>query len=186
MSASLAFGSPIEELIGDEVVKFPRLSMRETSTIQDAIRANRVQAARAAANEQGERMSANDRAGFVMQASVLPVTDTDIWNYLGTRPGIESALKASLVKGGKQDSEAVSIIDNIDLFNATSLARMVVGAITFTPSDKVGKPEERDWATERVLIRELCPNLGAPEELTRPQYEQALEIAKARKKAKQG
>jgi hypothetical protein len=185
MSASLAFGSPVEQLVGDELVRFPKLNMRELAVLMDAITANRVAKARAAAVEQGNQMTGPEKAGFIAQAAVQPVTDQNIYEYLGTRPGIDSALKTSLGKAGKQEAEAVAIIDQLDYFSASALARVLAGAISFAPSDKIGKPEERDWSTERLLVREFCPNLGPPEELTREQYEQSLEIAKMRHQAKQ-
>ncbi len=158
--------------------------MRESGTLQDTIRANRVAAAKQAAIEV-EKMAPADRAAFILQSSVQPVTDQDLYADLGRHNSARSALAASLSKGGKTKDDVDRVLDQLDLPTASDLARQVVGMIVTVPNEKVGKPESRDWVTERLTITEFVPNVGDPSELTRHQYEIALEVAKARQQAKQ-
>jgi hypothetical protein len=186
VSASVAHGSPVEVLVGDELVSFPRLNMRETGVFQDRIRAERVEAAKAASLEVIDKIAATERAGFILQASRQPVTAEDIDAELGHHSFARSVMEKSLAKTGKQASDATAIVDKIDMFTGSDLARQIVSLIVpVLTQGKVGKREDRDWLAERMLITEHFPNLGDPSELIEPQYEYALMVAKSRQQAKQ-
>lgn len=186
MSASVAHGSPVEVLVGDEMVSFPRLNMREAGVFQDRIRAERVEASKAASLEVIDKITATERAGFILQASRQPVLDEDLDNELGHHRFARDVLDKSLEKLGKQKSERDAVLDKIDKFSGSDIARQVVSLIVpVLDPQKVGKPEERNWAEERMLITEFCPGVGDPSELTRPQYEMALKVAKAKQGVKQ-
>ena len=180
MSASTAHASPIEEVIDGEIVRFARINCRGYGVYEDAVRANKVAAAEQAARNQGDKMPAAEKAGFVYQSS-QSITDGDVAKYLATHKGALSACRDSLIRAGRTAADADAILDKTDFPTARDIALQVVGLISFAAQPSVAEAKSRDWDTEVLLIREYCKNIGDPGELTIQQFDQALEIAKMRK-----
>jgi hypothetical protein len=133
--ASDAFASPVVR----DGIEWPRLTMRDYGVLEQAVREHLQAVTREMLDEC--EITGKERLDQLRQSLSMPVTVAHVDVALQTERFVRKALEMSLKKAGKTGADAAALIDALDPYSASELARILIGFLElrpFSPANRQG------------------------------------------------